>query len=112
MRINYVVLFFVYFLQLVQYNRIMETDLNKILEDYEEIREISERGICGLYNFMFTTGLVIGITKTSYTGRYCFPSKTEAIKAIRSWDGTGDPIGDWIKYKGYPDERSNPNYGK
>jgi len=57
-------------------------------EGYRELREIEGKGICGLMKFVFTTGLVIG---------------------MNSWDGKGDPSGNWIKYKGTGGERENPN---
>ena len=77
-------------------------------EGYSDIREIPGRGICGLRDFIFTTGLVIGMDETQYYGRYCYSSKDDALKALNEWEGDGDPSGPWIKYKGYPGERSNP----
>jgi len=79
-------------------------------EGYFEIREIEGLGICSLMTFVFTTGLVIGMDDIGYRGRYCFSSKEEASKSLKEWDGVGDPPGNWIKYKGYGGERSNPNY--
>jgi hypothetical protein len=78
-------------------------------EGYYNIKEIPERGICGLRDFIFTCGLVIGMDEGGYFGRYCYRTKQEAIDAIESWDGQGDPPGDWVKYKGNGGERSNPN---
>jgi hypothetical protein len=77
---------------------------------YFEIREIEGVGICSLMTFAFTTGLVIGMNDVGYKGRYCFSSKEEASQSLKEWDGVGDPPGNWIKYKGYGGERSNPNY--
>ena len=76
---------------------------------YFLVREIKGRGICALCRFAFTVGLVIGINSVGYYGRYCYDNLAEATKAIEEWDGTGDPSGDWIKYKGYGGERSNTN---
>jgi hypothetical protein len=78
-------------------------------EGYQNIKEIPGKGICGLRDFIFTTGLIIGMDEVGYFGRYCYGSKEEALAAINSWDGQGDPPGDWIKYKGNGGERSNPN---
>jgi len=77
-------------------------------EGYTEIREIEGRGLCGLKHFMFTTGLVYGMTKIEYEGRYCFERFSDAKEALNNWDGKGDPTGPWIKHKGSV-EYSNPN---
>lgn len=77
-------------------------------EGYYAIREISGKGFCGLMRFAFTVGLVIGMNDVGYYGRYCYHSNAEALKALESWDGTGDPSGEWIKYKGVGGERRNP----
>ena len=83
---------------------------NFIDEGYFDIREIEGVGICSLMTFAFTTGLIVGMNESGYRGRYCFSSKEEASKSLKEWDGTGDPPGNWIKYKGYGGERSNPEY--
>lgn len=82
-------------------------ELKKLLESegYTDIKEINGRGLCGLYRFIFTTGLVTGLDSTGYSGRYCYSSKADALKALESWDGQEDPSGDWIKYKGKGGER-------
>ena len=76
-------------------------------EGYYSIREISDKGICGLRKFVFTTGLIIGMDMVGYKGRYCYSSAKDAQKALDEWDGTGDPGGPWIKYKGLGGEREN-----
>ena len=76
-------------------------------EGYYEIREIEGIGLCGLFKFIFTTGLVIGIDEIGYYGRYCYSTEREAIEALNSWDGKGDPSGLWLKYKGRGGERTN-----
>lgn len=70
----------------------MKGKLNKV--------DINSKGICGLMDFMFTTGLIIGMDKIGYFGRYCYKTRQEALDALNSWDGSGDPPGSWIKYKG------------
>ena len=77
-------------------------------DGYSDIKEIPGRGICGLRNFIFTTGLVIDMDENQYYGRYCYPSYEDALNALKEWNGEGDPSGPWIKYKGSPGERSNP----
>ncbi len=78
-------------------------------EGYRELREIEGKGICGLMKFVFTTGLVIGMNEIGYYGRYCYATEQEAMDALNSWDGKGDPSGNWIKYKGTGGERENSN---
>jgi hypothetical protein len=78
-------------------------------EGYQNVRSVPGRGVCGLYRFAFTTGLVIGIDDIGYYGRYCYSNRQDALEALEKWDGQGDPEGPWIKYKGDGGERSNPN---
>ena len=78
-------------------------------EGYTGIKEIPGVGICGLRSFIFTTGLIIGMNEIGYFGRYCYKTSQEASDALKSWDGSGDPPGNWIKYKGHEGERENPN---
>lgn len=54
-----------------------------------------------LHRFLFTTGLVVGITPDAYRTRYCYQSIGAALQALMDWNGEGDPPGDWIKEKGY-----------
>lgn len=79
-------------------------------EGYYNIKQVPDKGICALFRFAFTTGLVIGIDNIGYYGRYCYSNRQDAIDALKNWDGQGDPQGNWIKYKGEGGERSNPNY--
>ena len=81
-------------------------------EGYYNIKAVPGNGVCALFKFAFTTGLVIGIDDIGYHGRYCYSNRQDAIDALNSWDGQGDPSGNWIKYKGEGGERSNPNYEK
>lgn len=77
-------------------------------EGYYDMRVIEGRGICGLYRFIFTTGLVYGITELFYEGRYCYSNHADAKAALEAWNGEGDPEDEyWIKHKGRT-EYSNP----
>lgn len=76
-------------------------------EGYYALRELPGRGICGLYRFIFTVGLVYGIDKYGYKGRWCYGDNLEARKALEEWEGAGDPGGNWIKYKGIGGEHKN-----
>lgn len=77
-------------------------------EGYYEFREIPGHGLCALSDFIFTTGLVVGLDHSGYRGRWCYQSKEEAEIALKYWDGQGDPPGNWTKYKGVGGERGNP----
>jgi hypothetical protein len=87
-----------------------DTELIEYLksEGYYQLREIPGRGVCGLHRFIFTVGLMVGLDRTGYKGRYCYESNAQAKEALETWDGIGDPSGTWIKYKGIGGERSNP----
>lgn len=76
-------------------------------QGYYEIRRIEGHGLCGLKKFAFTTGLIIGMEYDSYFGRYCFPTEHDALNSLNEWNGIGDPLGNWIKYKGGGGEREN-----
>lgn len=86
-----------------------ELEIKLKSEGYYEATEIPGRGICAVRPFMYTYGLCCGIDESGYTGRYCYHTAIEALLALKAWNGEGDPSGNWIKYKGRPYERSNPN---
>jgi hypothetical protein len=73
-------------------------------------REVPGRGLCGVQRFIFTCGLLTGLTfdgyTYNYTARYCYESTAEALVALMTWNGQGDPGGEWIKEK--VSERAGP----
>lgn len=75
---------------------------------YEYLREIPNKGKCGVQVFIYTYGLVVGVDSTGYAGRYCYERKEDAVAALVIWDGVADPAGPWIKYKGLGGERLGP----
>lgn len=87
-------------------------------QGYYSLREIEGKGICALLDFVFTTGLIIHIDEVGYLGRYCYHTKEEAQQSLDVMElywptnPNEDAIGNWVKYKGLPNERSNPNYKK
>ncbi len=101
----------------------MEIDkkLLKILEEegYKSICYVKGKGICAIFPFIYTVGLVVNLDKCGYEDRYCYAHKDipRAIVALFNWqvsheDVTGDPEDKhWIKRKGNQ-EYSNPNYNK
>jgi hypothetical protein len=86
-------------------------------EGYYDIRYIEGRGLCGLREFLFTFGLCYGLEENSYAGRYCYPKDSSSlfgsafvcVVALQTWDGKGDPVGNWVKHTGSEGEWSNPN---
>jgi hypothetical protein len=88
----------------------MTTELKDFLtkEGYLYLKEVPGRGVCGIYRFLFTYGLVYGMDSMGYKGRWCYDNLVTAILALNEWDGVGDPAYNWIKYKGEGGERSNP----
>jgi hypothetical protein len=77
-------------------------------EGYLHLKEVPNRGLCGIRRFLFTYGLVYGIDSMGYKGRWCYDNLVTAFIALEQWSGEGDPAFDWIKYKGEGGERSNP----
>ena len=59
--------------------------------------------LCALENFMFTTGLVVGLTWEGYSRRYCYGDRSDALRSLQQWSGRDHPAGDWIKVKGHDD---------
>lgn len=72
------------------------------LEGFLAMRQLQDGRVIGVMPMIFTTGLVVGITPETIGYRYCYETSREALAAFRSWDGQGDPPGEWIKLKGHP----------
>lgn len=77
---------------------------------YSCLKDLPIAGTCGLQKMLFTVGLFIGLDSEGCRGRYCFHTVAEAEAALESWDGSGHPAGNWIKYKGLGGPISNPDY--
>jgi hypothetical protein len=75
---------------------------------YTDVRRCGDAGVCGVRQMLFTAGVVVGITPLDYRGRYCFETVAAARAALAAWSGTGEPPGQWIKYKGVDGERLGP----
>ena len=56
--------------------------------------------VAGVFRFIFTAGLCVGIDAIGYRTRFCYASEAAALAALLIWDGAGDPPGPWIKEKG------------
>lgn len=81
-------------------------------ELYSNIKFIPNIGYCCVHDFCYTTGLLYGLTERGIKGRYCYPSRDEAIQAIEQWDGTGSPPGKWIVHKCREGQFYNPIYNR
>lgn len=75
---------------------------------YSDIHLLPARGLCGIHKLMFTTGLVVGMDRYGYVGRYCYEHERDARAALAAWNGRDDPPGPWIKWKGEGGERLGP----
>lgn len=78
-------------------------------ETYYNYRILKFRGeniLCCINDFMFTNGIIIGLTEIGYYGRFCFDNqnKKETIDLFNSLESIPDNLeempGNWIKYKG------------
>jgi len=63
----------------------------------------------GLRKYIYTVGLCVGLDETGLRTRFCYEDAGQALIALLTWDGEGDPPGHWLKEKGYV-ERHNPRY--
>lgn len=66
---------------------------------FQSLREMPDGRIAGLQRMIFTVGLFVGLSDVLYDQRYCYEYHADALKALETWDGTGDPPGPWIKEK-------------
>ena len=80
-------------------------------DDYTNLKILSNGELAGIHRFMFTYGLVVGLTENGYRTRFCYETKEDAVDALSSWDGIGFPPGFWIKQKGEV-EITNPLLSK
>jgi hypothetical protein len=77
---------------------------------YSDAVFIDGIGWCALVDMLNTCALAIAITQASAESRYCFEHYSDALDSLMSWNGIGDPPGDWIKQKGLGIDRINPNF--
>lgn len=86
------------------------TEITKICRDnvYMFPRYIPEVGWCALYRFGFNWSMLTDITHHGIGLRYCYETRNQALVDLQTWDGVGDPPGDWIKAKGYGRDDMNP----
>lgn len=64
-----------------------------------DLKQMPDGSYIGVVDFLFTRALMIGITPISYDRRFCYHKDGSAEIAFKYWNGTGDPVGNWIKEK-------------
>jgi hypothetical protein len=92
-------------MELAQLELTDELKANLESQGYMSLRVIPNKGICGLLRLAYTMGLVVGIDETGYYGRYCYPEAHQAVIGLLTWNGEGDPSGEWLKWKGEGGDR-------
>ena len=90
----------------------MDINLKQSLEKqgYYNLKYILNQGLCGLFNFIYTVGLVCFIDEHGYVYRYCYEQRQDAIDDINIWNGDNHPSGNWLKRKGINGDLRNENY--
>lgn len=64
--------------------------LHEFLADQNYTHLTEHDGILyGLYRFIFTTGLIVGLERDGYSHRYCYDTTLEAIGALHDWKANG-----------------------
>jgi hypothetical protein len=66
--------------------------------------------VYALHRFIYTTAILVDCSYSGYGYRYCYPNHADAVEAFETWDGLGDPPGNWLKRKGRDGDYSNPDY--
>ncbi len=90
--------------------------LKAFLEEngYYSLVHLSDKTVAGLQDYIFTTGLVTGLTEHTYAQRFCYEHKADAVKALGEYkDMSEDAVGPWIKAKGLEfGDRVNPAWSQ
>jgi hypothetical protein len=75
----------------------MSDTIEQVRESWEREGTVSictrDGEICGVHPFMYTWGVLVGMSRTSYERRYCYGTLSEALGALRDWNGIGHPVG-------------------
>lgn len=83
------------------------TDKETILNlGYSYARQLPDGTWLAVQRMLFTAGLFVDLSETGYRTRFCYEREIDALAALMTWDGRGDPPGPWIKEK--PSNRLNP----
>lgn len=79
-------------------------------EGYRRCIVLPTGELAGIQNMLYTVGLIVGLTEHGWRTRFCYEHEADAIAALDSYDGVGDPSGPWIKEK--PSDRLGPGATK
>lgn len=78
-------------------------------EGYHPIRQLPSGEWAAVFDMLTTAALCVGCDESSYRTRFCYERRADAKRALREWDGAGDPPGPWVKEKGRV-ERLHPDF--
>lgn len=71
-------------------------------QGYHSLRNGPDDKPCGLFFFLFTVAIVVGLDRNGYSHRYCYNTWLEAESALKDWAErgySGEPEG-YIVRKG------------
>lgn len=66
-------------------------------EPYLAFRQLPDGRWLGVLRLLFHWTLHVDIDPWGYRDRYCYRHVYDALRAMREWDGTGDPEG-WHRH--------------
>ena len=69
-------------------------------QGYTNLKHIENKGICGILVHNNVIGLCYGITIEDYEGMYVYSNQIDAIKALKNWNGIGNPTFNYIRHSG------------
>jgi hypothetical protein len=65
--------------------------LPEITDHYTILGRLPDGRVCGVLPLLYHWTLHVGIDDYGYSDRYCYQTQALAEKALREWDGDGDP---------------------
>lgn len=79
-------------------------------DGYYSLTHLPDGTVAGLQSFIFTTGLMTGLTSMTYAQRFCYEHQSDAQEALDRYKAIEDDAeGPWIKAKGLDlGDRINP----
>lgn len=86
---------------------------------YHPVRRLPTGELGALATMLYTTAVVImepgcvpgqPTEMETYSERWCYKTRAEALLALTYWDGEEDPPGNWVVHK--PSQRQGPGGGK
>jgi hypothetical protein len=59
---------------------------------YQYVRYVPGYGWCAVSRYIFTVGLVLGVSGYGLEGRFCFKGLGPALSFYLGWDGSAPPV--------------------